>query len=284
MHVAQLLRVPICLTACLPCLPQYQLYEQHCQHIPVSLLSVAAAKIPICFALAQISLTTTRPSPRVSHKDATMEDYYPISNNRDLGFGFNFYPQSYTDPDDGKTYRWETFVPRSGYCPGCNITHRSGCFTAPRSKKRAKHSHSDGPAIETSKYFQDSRIDTMMADTTSLPHSDSNHEAAPTLSDHHIPSSSLDVSPNDAFFDTTSANAAPLQNDDYSPTITPAKMNFPQKSSLVYAVTVHAGPSESCLDSDEEDQEWLEWEYRRIARLRRMLKRWADEAGVDRGG
>lgn len=209
-----------------------------------------------------------------------MEDYYPISNNHDLGFGFNFYPQSYTDPDDGKTYRWETFVPRSGYCPGCNITHRSGCFTAPRSKKRAKHSHSNGRAIETSKYFRDSKIDTTMTDIASLPPFDSTIEAAPTLSDHPIPSSTLDVSPNDAFFDTTSANATPPQNDVNSPTLTQVMVTIPQKSPLVYAVTIHSGPSE---DSDE-DQEWLEWEYRRIARLRRMLNRWVDEVRVDTGG
>ena len=241
-----------------------------------SLLSVAATTLPICFALAQIFLTRTPFSPQDSlTKLPTMEDYYPISNNRDLGFGFNFYPQSYTDPDDGKTYRWETFVPRSGYCPGCNITHRSGCFTAPRSKKRAKHSHGNGPAVETSKHFQDSKVDTTMTDITS---------PAPTLSDHHIPSSILDVSPNDAFFNTTSANAVPSQNNRHSPTVIPAKMNFPQKSPIVYAVTIHAGPSESCLDADEEDQEWLEWEYRRISRMRRVLNRWVDEAGVDRGG
>ena len=213
-----------------------------------------------------------------------MEDYYPISNNRDLGFGFNFYPQSYTDPEDGKTYRWETFVARSGYCPGCNITHRSGCFAAPRSKKRAKHSHSNESAMETSKYFQDSKTDTTMTDVTSSPTSHSIHEAAPNLSDHHIPSSTLDVAPNDAFFDTTSANAAPPHNNGYSPTITPVKTNVPQRSPLVYAATIHSGPTESCSDSEEEDQEWLEWEYRRIAKMRRVLNRWTDEARVDRGG
>ena len=207
-----------------------------------------------------------------------MEDYYPISNNRDLGFGFSFYPQSYTDPEDGKTYRWETFVPGSGYCPGCNITHRSGCFTAPRSKKRAKHSHSKGSAITTSKYFQHSNVDTTMTDNTSLPPSDSTLGAAPTLSDHHIPSAALNVSPNDAFFDTTSANTAPPQNHGYP--LIPATRNLPQKSPLVYAVTIHSGPSE---DSDD-DQEWLEWEHRRIAKVRRVLNRWVDEAGADRGG
>lgn len=43
----------------------------------------------------------------------------PTSQHRDHGLGFLFFTYEWTDPSTDKTYEFETFVPKLGYCPKC---------------------------------------------------------------------------------------------------------------------------------------------------------------------